>query len=83
MSPGTRRTIGAAVLAVGCSVVAAGVLVIVLGTVGGGTGRDETVGSGIALLMAGMLVVLAGRYVHHGFDDGGGPAGGGEGSVRK
>ena len=65
MSSRIRRVIGTVVLAVGWSVVLAGVVIIGLGVADHTGGRDEEVGSGIALVMVGMLVVLVGNYVRH------------------
>ncbi len=69
VSIGTGRVIGTAVLVIGWSVVAAGAVLIGLGVAGRAAERDEVVGSGLALLMVGMLVVLLGNYVHHSESD--------------
>jgi hypothetical protein len=52
-------------LLLGWTAVAIGVVVAVLGQTGTGGGRAETTGEGLAVLMVGMLIVLAGNYAHH------------------
>jgi hypothetical protein len=60
-----RRRFGLAVLVVGWVVVASGASFVVVALAGRPAVRDERAGVGIAVIMAGMLVVLAGTYVHH------------------
>ncbi len=62
----SRRSVGLAVLILGWSIVAVGVGLLVVGLTSSGPGRDERAGGGLALVMTGMLVVLAGNYGHHG-----------------
>jgi len=63
VSKRTRPTVGAVLLLVGWVVVVVGSVLVVIGLTG--PGRDETIGSGLAVVMTGMLVVLAGSYAHH------------------
>ncbi len=71
MSTTTRKRIGAGVLVVGWSLVVAGAVRIATAlATGAGAGagagaRDERAGLGLAVIMAGLLVVLAGNYIHH------------------
>jgi hypothetical protein len=52
-------------LLLGWATVAFGAVVAVLGQSGTGGGRAETTGEGLAVVMVGMLIVLAGNYAHH------------------
>jgi hypothetical protein len=65
VSTSGNRSIGTWVLVVGWMVVIAGGVVIVLALGDHDRGRDERAGVGFALLMTGMLIVLAGNYIHH------------------
>jgi hypothetical protein len=65
MNTKSRKGIGVAVLVVGWSlVVADGVLIATAVTTRSG-GGDERAGLGLAVVMGGLLVVLAGNYIHH------------------
>jgi hypothetical protein len=64
-------------LLIGWGTVVAGVLVLVIGLTATGGGRAQTTGEGLAVVMVGMLVVLAGNYAHH--RDGGSPGPGDDG----
>ncbi len=65
MTTSGNRSIGTWVLVVGWMVVTAGGVVILLALGDHDRGRDERAGVGFALLMSGMLIVLAGNYIHH------------------
>ena len=65
MSAATRRSVGTAILVVGWSIVLSGAVIVVTALAGHSPGRDQRGGDGIALIMAGLMVVLAGNYVHH------------------
>ncbi len=60
-----RPTAGGVMLLLGWATVAFGAVVAVLGQSGTGGGRAETTGEGLAVVMVGMLIVLAGNYAHH------------------
>jgi hypothetical protein len=60
-----RPTVGGVLLVLGWTTVAIGAVVAVLGQTGSGGGRAETTGVGLAVVMVGMLIVLAGNYAHH------------------
>jgi hypothetical protein len=53
------------VLMTGWAVGAAGLILALTAAGDHGSGRDERAGTGIALVMAGLLVVLVGNYIHH------------------
>ncbi len=65
MSPRGQRRLGLVVLVTSWTVGAAGLLLALTAAGDHGAGRDQRAGTGIALLMAGLLVVLVGNYVHH------------------
>jgi hypothetical protein len=50
---------------VGWAVVLVGAVIAVSALVGSSPSRDQLGGEGIALVMAGLMIVLAGNYVHH------------------
>ncbi len=61
----TRKILGAAVQTAGWAVILLGGVLMLLSIGDHSADRDEHVGEGLALLMAGMLVLVAGNYVHH------------------
>lgn len=65
---------GRAVLVVGRAVVAAGALLALAGLGVRPAWRQEVVGVGLALIMAGLMVVLLGNYLRHA-EERDGPAG--------
>ena len=50
---------------VGWSVVVAGALVVAIALVAAPAGRDQVAGWGLAAVMTGLLVVVAGNYLRH------------------
>jgi uncharacterized membrane protein len=65
MNTRTRKAIGVAVLVVGWSIVVVGGVLIATAAATASGRRDERAGLGLAVVMGGLLVVVAGNYVHH------------------
>ncbi len=61
----SEKAVGVAVVVVGWSLVAAGGVLIVTAVATHAGSRDERTGIGLAVIMGGLLVVLAGNYIHH------------------
>ena len=56
---------GRVVRALGGLVLAAGLLLALGSAVAGGAGGQERIGIGLALVMAGVMVLVLGNYLHH------------------
>ncbi len=61
----SRRILGVVVQAAGWAVILFGGVLMLLAIGNHSADRDERFGEGLALLMAGMLVLVAGNYIHH------------------
>jgi hypothetical protein len=65
MTRRSGRRPGVGVLVAGWAVVLAGAIVVAVAVAAQSRGRDEMAGGGLALVMVGLMVVLAGNYMHH------------------